>query len=110
MGFSRQEYWSGLPCPSPGDLPDPGIKPRSPALQVDSLLFEPPGKPIYTHMGVCVCVCVCVCTHNGILLSQIKNEIMPFAAAWMNLEIIIISEVRQRQISYDITYMWNVKK
>ena len=59
---------------------------------------------------MCVCVCVCVCTHNGILLSQIKNEIMPFAAAWMNLEIIIISEVRQRQISYDITYMWNVKK
>ena len=59
---------------------------------------------------MCVCVCVCVCTHNGILLSQIKNEIMTFAAAWMNLEIIIISEVRQRQISYDITYMWNVKK
>ena len=36
MGFSRQEYWSGLPCPSPGDLPDPGTEPRSPALQVDS--------------------------------------------------------------------------
>ena len=37
MGFSRQEYWSGLPFPFPGDLPDPGIKPRSPALQADSL-------------------------------------------------------------------------
>ena len=37
MGFSRQEYWSGLPFPSPGDLPDPGIKPAFPALQVDSL-------------------------------------------------------------------------
>ena len=37
MGFSRQEYWSALPFPSPGDLPDPGIKPVSPALQVDSL-------------------------------------------------------------------------
>ena len=36
MGFSRQEYWSGLPFPSPGDLPDPGIEPRSPALQADS--------------------------------------------------------------------------
>ena len=36
MGFSRQEYWSGLPCPPPGDLPDPGIKPGSPALQADS--------------------------------------------------------------------------
>ena len=45
MGFSRQECWSGLPFPSPGDLPDPGIKPRSPALQADALLSEPPGKP-----------------------------------------------------------------
>jgi len=45
MGLSRQEYWSGLPFPSPGDLPEPGIKPWSPALQADSLLMEPPGKP-----------------------------------------------------------------
>ena len=45
MEFSRQEYWSGLPFPSPGDLPDPGIEPGSPALQVDSLPSEPPGKP-----------------------------------------------------------------
>ena len=44
MGFSRQEYWSGLPCLSPGDLPDPGIKPRSPALQADSLPFELAGN------------------------------------------------------------------
>ena len=43
MEFSRQEYWSGFPFPSPGDLPNPGIKPGSPALQ-DSLLSEPPGK------------------------------------------------------------------
>ena len=42
MGFSRQEYWSGLPCCPPGDLPSPGIKPRSPAFQVDSLPSEPP--------------------------------------------------------------------
>ena len=45
MGFSRQEYWSGLPFPSPGDLPDTGIKPRSPALQSDALTSERPGKP-----------------------------------------------------------------
>ena len=45
MGFSRQEYYSGLPFPSPGDLPDPGLEPRSLALQVDSLLSEPQGKP-----------------------------------------------------------------
>ena len=44
MGFSRQEYWSGLPFPFPGDLPDPGIKPGSPALKADSLPSEPPGK------------------------------------------------------------------
>ena len=45
MKLSRQEYWNGLPFPSPGDLPDPGIEPQSPALQADSLLSEPPGKP-----------------------------------------------------------------
>ena len=46
MGFSRQEYWNGLPFPSPGDLPDPGIEPRSLALQADSLPSEPLGKPL----------------------------------------------------------------
>ena len=46
MGFSRQEYWSELPFPSPGDLPNPGIKPESPALQVDALPSELPGKPL----------------------------------------------------------------
>ena len=46
MGFSRQEYWSGLPFPSPGDLPDPGIEPQSPAFQADTLTSEPPGKPM----------------------------------------------------------------
>ena len=45
MGFSRQEYWGGLPFPSPGDLPNPAIKPRSPALQADALTSEPPGMP-----------------------------------------------------------------
>ena len=45
MGFSRQGYWSGLPFPSPEDLPDPGIEPMSPTLQADALLSEPPGKP-----------------------------------------------------------------
>ena len=45
MEFSRQEYWSGLPFPSPGDLPNPGLEPRSPALQADALPSELPGKP-----------------------------------------------------------------
>ena len=45
MEFPKQEYWSGLPFPSPGDLPDPGIEAESPALQADSVLTKPPGKP-----------------------------------------------------------------
>ena len=60
MGFSRQEYWSGLPCPRPGDLPNSGTKPRSPALQADSLLSEPQSstvKPCSTpHMTFSLCV------------------------------------------------------
>ena len=46
MGFSRQEHWNWLPCPPPGDLPDPEMEPSSPALQADSLPSEPPGKPL----------------------------------------------------------------
>ena len=44
MGVSRKEYWSGFPCPSPGELPHPGIEPQSPALQADALTSEPPSK------------------------------------------------------------------
>ena len=58
MRFSQQEYWSGLLFPPPGYLhPDPGIKPVSPALQVDSISELPEEAYIY----ICVCVCVCVC-------------------------------------------------
>ena len=52
MGFSRQEYWSGLPCPPPGDLPNAGMELRSPALQVDSLPSEPLGKLMNTRVGI----------------------------------------------------------
>ena len=45
-GIFQQEYWSGLPCPPPGDLSNPGIEPRSPVLQADALASKPPGKPI----------------------------------------------------------------
>ena len=51
MGLSRQEYWSGLPCPPPGDPPKTGIEPRSPTLQADSLPSELPGKPTVCHRG-----------------------------------------------------------
>ena len=59
MGFPRQEYWSGLPLPSPGDLPGPGIKPRCPTLQADSLPTELWGKPLYRKfykMGGAFCL------------------------------------------------------
>ena len=58
MRFSRQEYWSGLLFPSPGDLPDPGIESWSPALQTDSSLTEPPGKPLYVYMHALLCFLV----------------------------------------------------
>ena len=60
-GFSRQEYWRGLPCLPSGDLPDTGIEPECPALQVDSLPSEPAGKPtasIHTYMQL-LCMFVC---------------------------------------------------
>ena len=64
-GFSRQEYWSGLPCPPPGDLPNTGIKSRSPTLQADSLPAEPQGKPKNTGVG----------SHlQGIFLTQEVNQ------------------------------------
>ena len=87
MGFSRQEYWSGLPFPSPGDLPNPGIEPTS-ALQADSLPLSHLGSPTggkrdililnvpelirawsdsegtLNPARVCVCVCVCVCVYQ----------------------------------------------
>ena len=50
MGFSSQEHWSGLPFPSPGDLPNPGIEPRSSTLQADALTSAPPGKPLNTRI------------------------------------------------------------
>ena len=58
LEFSRQEYWSGLPFPSPGDLLDPGIEPQSPTLQADSLLSEPPGNPFIAPSTTHVCACV----------------------------------------------------
>ena len=52
MGFSRQEYWSGLPFLSPGDRPHPGIEPGSPTFQADALTSEPPGKPEKNYMTI----------------------------------------------------------
>ena len=56
MGFSMQEYWSGLPFPSPGDLPNPGIEPGFPEFQADALTSEPPGKHKEKRGRLCVCM------------------------------------------------------
>ena len=62
MGFSGQEYWSGLPFPSPGDLPDRGIEPGSPALQADAVRSDPPEKKVH----------FCQLTH--LLITQMQNK------------------------------------
>ena len=66
-GFSRQEYWSGLPCTPPGDLPNPGIQPRSPTFQADSLPAEPPGKPKNSGVGSLSLL-------HGIFMTQESNQ------------------------------------
>ena len=87
MEFSRQEYWSGLPFPSPGALPDPRIKPKCPTLQADSLPSEPPGKPIHiqesatTQNGVGVdvenCFTMSCCTEHGAFPQQAHLILTP---------------------------------
>ena len=62
MGFSRQEYWTGLPCPPPGDLCNPGVEVVSPALQVDSLPTEPPRKPFIIYI---IYLCFSFYSHSG---------------------------------------------
>ena len=65
LGFSRQQYWTGLPCPHPGDLPNPGIEPGSPASQKDSLPTESPGNPmcVCTYAHICMYTCLYICTY-----------------------------------------------
>ena len=87
MGFSRQEYWSGLPFPSPGDLPNPGIEPGSPTLEADALTSEPPGKLI-----------------SSILLYKCTMRIVPFFPQTCDLAIANYPRCYQRNYSKeDIT-------
>ena len=65
MGFSRQEYWSGQPFPSPGDLPDPEIEPVSPALAGVFFATEPPGKPTERLIRHSLCVLKELCDRSG---------------------------------------------
>ena len=83
MGFSRQEYWSGLPFPCPGDLPDPGTEPGSPASQADSLPTELQGKPLIIETGSqihhCLLLGACLLTPDlsldAILFTQFVHKI-----------------------------------
>ena len=84
MGFSRQEYWSGLPFPSPGDLPDPGIEPRFPSLEADALTSEPPGakgKPGLNKGEDC---CPCITLHIPLFLYvQLGVYKLPLKIKWV---------------------------
>ena len=76
MEFSRQDYWSGLPFPSPGDLLNPGIEPGSPALQADALPYEPPGKPEVKISQSCLTLCDPMdYTVQGILQARILQGV-----------------------------------
>ena len=111
MGFSRQEYWSGLSFPSPGDLPDPGMEPRSPALQTDTLLSEPLGKPLlHIKLRIKTSLQIIFIFHDTCIFSKNinRNSIFNFICLllntfesvlmrWMKLEPIIQSEVSQKE-------------
>ena len=83
MGFSRQEYWSGLAFPSPGNLPDSGIEPGSPALQTDALPSEPPGKPKFKkplwNITYFITPFYMHCWEQTIYKKQKENEYLPRA-------------------------------
>ena len=81
MGFPRQEYWNGLPLPSPRDLPDPGIKHGSPELQADSLPIEPPGKDIIYQVN----------------LNKNKDDILFSNKYWMKFHIFLIFLTKRNQ-------------
>ena len=87
MEFSRQEYWSGLPFPSPGDLPDPGIKPRSPAMQAAALPSEPPGKPfsLLTHIKYCTFIkWVLIYTLPWLSSVSLLYYLLDYSATWLH--------------------------
>ena len=102
IGFSRQEYWSGLPCPSPEDLPSPGIKPRSFTLQADSLPSEPAGKPTNTGGGSLSLL-------QGIFLTQESNQVSCIAGGFFT----IWAATRKAPSRYNLTkmsddkYLWS---
>ena len=108
MEFSRPEYWSGLPFPSPGNLPNPGIEPRSSALQVDSLPAKPQGKPKNIGVGSLSLLQQIFLTQElnwGILhcrqiIYQLSYEGSPWRVEQMSTA---HSSIKKRQFSYVVT-------
>ena len=98
MTFSRQEYWSGWPFPSPWDLSNPGIKPRSPTLQADALPSEPPGKPMLLKLGLK--------THSVMLPLYFENHFLnyrfPSTLCWRQIQ----SSAWRRTVM-EISPVWN---
>ena len=88
MGFSRQEYWSGLPFPSPADLPDPGIEPGSPALEADALTSEPPGKIQGVGWVVKAVYCVSCCNFSTqwCVLGSFHGATQAWSSFWGSLK------------------------
>ena len=80
MGFSRQEYWSGLPFPFPGDLPNPGVEPRSPTLQADALPPEPPGRPQTRDQACVPCIAGQILSHWTAREAQLTSPYREFNA------------------------------
>ena len=97
MRFSRQESWNGLPFPSPGDLPDPGIEPRFPALRADALTSEPPGKPFTSVWDDCNCAVVRAFFVIAFLWNC--NENWPFPVLWPLLRSLLY-------VYQTITFFW----
>ena len=94
MEISRQEYWSGLPFPSPGDLLDLGIEPQSPTLQADTLLSESPGKPKYIH------------PYNGILSKVHLVKAMVFLGVMYRCESWTIKKAEHQRIGAFELWCW----
>ena len=105
MGFPRQKYWTGLPFSAPGDLPDSGIEPASPSLQVDSL-------PLRHPRSLCVCVCVCVYIYIAKLLQSCLTLCDPIDSSPPGSPVPGILQARTLEwiaISFSNAWKWKVK-
>ena len=93
MEFSRQEYWSGLPFPSPGDLPDSGIELRSPSLQVDALPSEPPGNPIMYNIQSIQIITLWTVKIKSHHLNKTKSQVF---ASFLSSHLVLMPEIMVR--------------